>query len=207
MALTSPKDAGAPIPFHLSPNIGPVSPVSPARCTSSPDFCTTPHDSFADAFTSIKTTDDSESSSPFHISEEIGNSINIQSRQSKSSFAESLSANSSFSCEQTECGANKSVGENLSPREDVQAGLQISCDTKHLSPDQSSENASCDMVTPEQKLKVLTPTSKEQKRTRFQSIVRSHSATFERDSLKTSNMPGSCNKQILQLLNWCRYLF
>lgn len=54
----------APIPFHLSPSTSPTSPISPGRCASSPELCSNhpvSDDSFNQAFTSIKTTDDSMS--------------------------------------------------------------------------------------------------------------------------------------------------
>ena len=204
--------SNAPIPFHLSPNIAPASPLSPVRCASSPDVAASSivhsEDSFTQAFTSIKHTDESSSSSRMNILECISRSdsnISLSELQSKSAIENGSLNNSSI----VEMPLNMSIssttgvsdpvdGVFASPGTNVTSTL--SAPTSNIDHNKENHNSSgwerhlsSHMKTPDQKLRMVTPSTKEkgQKKTRFQSIVRSYSANFDYVPLKSSTeQPG-----------------
>ena len=170
----SQADNSAPIPFHLSQSVESVSPLSPAQCSSSPETKKRApvHDSFTEAFTSIKNTDDS-GSTRFPMLEGAVNSISSQSLQS-------LNESSSFSNEM-QCDSC-----NVSSNMTSETGAVLHHDNLHHS---STEEEN--IKTPDQKVQKKVPMENKPKKTRFQSIVRSHSATYERSPMIASdNMPG-----------------
>lgn len=216
----------APIPFHLSPNIAPASPLSPVRCASSPDVCTnsTHHseDSFAQAFTSIKTTDESSSSSRMNILEAISRSdsnLSLHELHSKSFIDGSVSHNNSISeasgldmsvTSNHLCTTQDSVGLNNSAVDACGTSNPQNIDSASSENETNKENSfsgvgskprerhiSGQLRTPDQKLRIMTPSTREKglKKTRFQSIVRSYSASFDFVPLKSSaEQPGMSMK-------------
>lgn len=200
-----PKDGTAPIPFQLSPNTSSIAPLSPGLYTSSPEGCrpcpTAAEDSFSQAFTSIKTTDESAASSSRLCILETGCSTDTSQLLESKSFIDNMSMSSDVDIADSDprilfssCSESNIVNTNathestklthnerLTSRNDKENYAEV---TKRLSNP---------MLTPDHKLRLLTPTSKERrsKRTRFQSIVRSHSANFERSPISSQHMPGA----------------
>lgn len=186
MATSPITSLRAPIPFPLSPTVGPVSPLTAAQCASSPDtnrYAAHTEDSFSQAFTSIRATDESDTSSHLHILETICQSDSAQSLQSKSlaDLSHNMSQGSEplVSLNSTGITASDATSPSIMSETDMSEKPSFS-DEKENQVNKPTQH-SIQMRTPDQKLRKLTSSTREKrsKRTRFQSIVRSYSVNFD----------------------------
>lgn len=176
----------APIPFHLSPSVEPGSPLSPARYASSPDVSIqVTDDSFAQAFTSIKTTDDSMSSRSCLLE-------NLARTDSSISTSQEIHSMDSSLHDASNCSDKQSNELMVTARDQILSSCSRSLSDALAT---SSETAATDATSTASDM-YQTPDSKENipkaqlpkpRRAHFQSVVHSYSDNYDKYSFRSSN--------------------